>query len=256
MLAVVDSLAARDWASIERLHEDALRTRELVGLLREANPMMGNRGCRVGLTMPEIYEMQVRAIVTAACRLTEEGSAVYPEIMIPIVAHVNELKWLRPRLRKVASATREALGVHMTYKFGTMIEVPRAALTAGEIAENTEFFSFGSNDLTQMTFAFSRDDAEAKFVGHYVDLGVLSGNPFSSLDRSGVGKLMRIAVEEGRAAVPGLPIGICGEHGGDPASIALCHELGLDYVSASPYRVPVARLAAAQSALGMLTPGE
>ena len=256
VLAVVDSLAARDWASIERLREDALRTRELVGLLREANPMMGNRGCRVGLTMPEIYEMQVRAIVTAACRLTQEGLTIFPEIMIPIVSHVNELKWLRPRLRAVASATREALGAHMTYKFGTMIEVPRAALTAGEIAENTEFFSFGSNDLTQMTFAFSRDDAEAKFVGHYVDLGVLSGNPFSSLDRDGVGKLMRIAVEEGRAAVPGLPIGICGEHGGDPASIALCDELGLDYVSASPYRVPVARLAAAQSALGLLTPGE
>ncbi|MCH7481342.1 MAG: pyruvate, phosphate dikinase [Chloroflexi bacterium] len=256
VLAVIDRLAERDWQGIAQLQEDALRTRELVGLLREANPMMGNRGCRVGLTMPEIYEMQVRAIVTAACRLTQEGAVVYPEIMIPIVSHVNELKWLRPRLRAVASATREALGVHMTYKFGTMIEVPRAALTAGEIAENTEFFSFGSNDLTQMTFAFSRDDAEAKFVGHYVDAGVLPGNPFSSLDRKGVGRLMRIAVEEGRAANPGLPIGICGEHGGDPRSIALCHELGLDYVSASPYRVPVARLAAAQSALGILTPGD
>ncbi|MCH8168476.1 MAG: AAA family ATPase [Proteobacteria bacterium] len=256
VLAVIDRLAERDWQGIAQLQEDALRTRELVGLLREANPMMGNRGCRVGLTMPEIYEMQVRAIVTAACRLTQEGAVVYPEIMIPIVSHVNELKWLRPRLRAVASATREALGVHMTYKFGTMIEVPRAALTAGEIAENTEFFSFGSNDLTQMTFAFSRDDAEAKFVGHYVDVGVLPGNPFSSLDRKGVGRLMRIAVEEGRAANPGLPIGICGEHGGDPRSIALCHELGLDYVSASPYRVPVARLAAAQSALGILTPGD
>ena len=254
--AVVDSLAARDWPDIERLREDALRTREIVGLLREANPMMGNRGCRVGLTMPEIYEMQVRAIVTAACRLTTEGCTIFPEIMIPIVSHVNELKVLRPRLRAVAKETRERLGVSMTYKFGTMIEVPRAALTAGEIAENTEFFSFGSNDLTQMTFAYSRDDAEAKFINYYVETEVLPRNPFESIDIAGVGRLMRLAVEEGRAVNPDLPIGICGEHGGDPKSIAFCNEIGLNYVSTSPPRVPVARLAAAQSELGYLTPNE
>lgn len=234
--------------------EDKRKTLELVEGLRESNPMLGHRGCRVGLTMPEIYEMQVRAIVTAACRLTEQGLRIKPEIMIPIVSHVNELKWLRPRLRAVASATRERLGVQVTYKFGTMIEVPRAALTAGEIASEAEFFSFGSNDLTQMTFAFSRDDAEGKFLRHYVESEVLPWNPFSSLDTTGVGKLMRIAVEEGRAASPGLSIGICGEHGGDPKSVAFCHQLGLDYVSASPFRVPVARLAAAQSALGVLKP--
>lgn len=253
---VVASLEAGDWPRIHELLEELHRTRELVELLHEANPMMGNRGTRVGLTIPEIYEMQVRAIVTAACRLTQEGLVIYPEIMIPIVSHVNELKWLRPRLRAVASATREALGVRMTYKFGTMIEVPRAALTAGEIAENTEFFSFGSNDLTQMTFAFSRDDAEAKFIRHYVEKDILPANPFSTLDRQGVGRLMRLAVDEARAANPELPIGICGEHGGDPRSIALCHELGLDYVSASPFRVPIARLAAAQSALGLLKPSD
>jgi len=228
------------------------RLLELVKSLRETNPMLGHRGCRVGLTMPEIYEMQVRAIVTAACRLTEEGTEINPEIMIPIVSHVNELKWLRPRLRAVASETREKLGVKMTYLFGTMIEVPRAALTAGEIAENTEFFSFGSNDLTQMTFAYSRDDAETKFLNDYVDAEILPWNPFDSIDTTGVGRLMRIAVEEGRAVKPDLTIGICGEHGGDPKSVAFCHDLGLSYVSASPYRVPVARLAAAQAALGLL----
>jgi pyruvate,orthophosphate dikinase len=169
---------------------------------------------------------------------------------------VNELKWLRPRLRAIAQATRNAIGVTMTYKFGTMIEVPRAALTAGEIARNTEFFSFGSNDLTQMTFAYSRDDAEGKFLRQYVEEGILPWNPFTSIDTIGVGRLMRIAVEEGRQVNPDLPIGICGEHGGDPKSVAFCHEIGLNYVSASPYRVPVARLAAAQSALGQLKSNE
>ncbi|MEX2430640.1 MAG: putative PEP-binding protein, partial [Dehalococcoidia bacterium] len=161
---------------------------------------------------------------------------------------------LRPRLRAVASGIRERLNVQLSYKFGTMIEVPRAALTAGEIAEEAEFFSFGSNDLTQMTFAYSRDDAEGKFLRHYVDTDVLPWNPFDSLDTAGVGRLMRIATEEGRAANPGLTVGICGEHGGDPTSIALCNELGFNYVSASPFRVPVARLAAAQSTLGQLKP--
>ena len=235
---------------------DHHRLLELVKALRETNPMLGHRGCRVGLTMPEIYEMQVRAIVTAACRLTEEGTKINPEIMIPIVSHVNELKWLRPRLRAVAKETRERLGVEMTYKFGTMIEVPRAALTAGEIAENTEFFSFGSNDLTQMTFGYSRDDAETKFLNHYVETEILPYNPFDSIDLTGVGRLMELAVKEGRAVNPDLPIGICGEHGGDPKSVAFCHSIGLNYVSASPFRVPVARLAAAQSALGHLAPQE
>ena len=230
------------------------RTLQLVESLRETNPMLGHRGCRVGLTMPEVYEMQVRAILTAACRLTQEGHTVYPEVMIPIVSHVNELKWLRPRLEAVADQTRKDLGVAVEYKFGTMIEVPRAALTAGEIAQEAEFFSFGSNDLTQMTFAYSRDDAEGKFLRHYVESEVLPWNPFTSLDTAGVGRLMRLACEEGRAVKPGLELGICGEHGGDPKSIAFCHALGLNYVSASPYRVPVARLAAAQSALGHLSP--
>ena len=196
--------------------------------------------------------MQVRAIVTAACRLTQEGYSVNPEIMIPIVSHVNELKWLRPRLRAVASRTRESIGTYVTYLFGTMIEVPRAALTADEIAAEAEFFSFGSNDLTQMTFAFSRDDAEAKFLNHYIDTEVLALNPFNSIDTAGVGKLMKMATEEARRVDPHFPIGICGEHGGDPISVAFCHDLGLDYVSASPFRVPVARLAAAQSALGQI----
>ena len=233
------------------LHEKQ-QTLELVERLRESNPMLGHRGCRVGLTMPEIYEMQVRAIVTAACRLTEERSAVFPEIMIPIVSHVNELRWLRPRLRRIASETREALGVYVTYLFGTMIEVPRAALTADEIASEAEFFSFGSNDLTQMTFAFSRDDAESKFLNHYVGADILPRNPFNSLDTTGVGKLMRMATTEARRVSEEFPVGICGEHGGDPRSISFCNEIGLDYVSASPFRVPVARLAAAQSALGLL----
>lgn len=254
-----------DWLSEHADHVDVLSEEKLNQLLQEkeemlalveklheTNPMLGHRGCRVGLTMPEIYEMQVRAIVTAACRLKGEGFEVFPEIMIPIVSHVNELKWLRPRLREMASQTREALGIEVTYLFGTMIEVPRAALTAGEIALEAEFFSFGSNDLTQMTFAFSRDDAESKFLNHYVETEVLPRNPFNSLDISGVGKLMSMATFEARQINPDFTIGICGEHGGDPASIAFCNELGLDYVSASPFRVPVARLAAAQSTLGLI----
>ena len=234
--------------------QEKRRTLALVESLRESNPMLGHRGCRVGLTMPEIYEMQVRAIVTAAARLAKEGVTVHPEVMIPIVSHVNELAWLRPRLEAVAAKTQQAQGQQVVYKLGTMIEVPRAALTAAEIAKEVRFFSFGSNDLTQMTFAYSRDDAEAKFLRHYVEAGVLPGNPFESLDTSGVGRLMRLAVDEGRAANGQLTIGICGEHGGDPKSVAFCHALGLDYVSCSPFRVPVARLAAAQSALGQLKP--
>jgi pyruvate,orthophosphate dikinase len=249
---IVERENARSKGESKRLAE-VVEMLNLVNSLREANPMLGHRGCRVGMTMPEIYEMQVRAIITAACRLTQDGLKVFPEVMIPIVSHVNELKWLRPRLRAVANATREAMGVQVSYQFGTMIEVPRAALTAGEIAQEAEFFSFGSNDLTQMTYAFSRDDAEPKFLKYYVEKEILPHNPFSSLDTIGVGRLMRLAAEEGRAANPGITLGICGEHGGDPRSVAFCHELGLNYVSASPFRVPVSRLAAAQAALGKLT---
>jgi pyruvate,orthophosphate dikinase len=211
--------------------------------------MLGLRGCRLGLLYPEIYETQVRAILHAAITVSREGKAVMPEIMIPLVSHVNELRELRDRLEQVARAVLAAAEARISYKFGTMIEVPRAALTADEIAEVAEFFSFGTNDLTQTTFGISRDDAEAKFLFQYVARKLLPENPFQVLDRNGVGKLMRWAVEAGRRVRPDLELGICGEHGGDPASIALCHELGLNYVSCSPFRVPVARLAAAQAAL-------
>jgi pyruvate,orthophosphate dikinase len=217
--------------------------------MREANPMMGLRGCRLGITMPEITEMQVRAILEAACTLKKKGVVVHPEIMIPLVGHVNELKNQMDALEKVAKDVLKEQGIKLDYKFGTMIEVPRGALTADQIAEYAEFFSFGTNDLTQMTFGFSRDDAEGKFLLKYVENKILPFNPFQTIDRDGVGQLMRIAVTKGRATRKTLEVGICGEHGGDPESIALCHELGLNYVSCSPFRVPVARLAAAQAAL-------
>jgi pyruvate,orthophosphate dikinase len=217
--------------------------------MREANPMMGLRGCRLGLTHPDINEMQVRAIFEAACELKKEGKNPRPEIMIPLVGHVNELKVVREQLEQVAREVMAKHGVEVHYKFGTMIEVPRAALTADEIAEYAEFFSFGTNDLTQMTYAYSRDDAEGKFLFQYLEKGILEADPFQTLDRKGVGKLMRIAVELGRKTRPNLEIGICGEHGGDPASIEFCHELGMNYVSCSPFRIPVARLAAAHAAL-------
>jgi pyruvate,orthophosphate dikinase len=239
----------------ERLLREKEQVLQLVETLREVNPMMGHRGCRVGLTMPEIYEMQVRAIVTAANQLLVEGYQIHPEVMLPVVSHVNEVVRLRRQLDSVAAETTARLKSKVTYEFGTMIEVPRAALTAGRIAQEVEFFSFGSNDLTQMTYAFSRDDAEAKFLRDYLIEGILPENPFESLDIEGVGQLMRIASQEGRATNPDLKIGICGEHGGDPKSIAFCYSLGLNYVSASPYRVPVARLAAAQSTLGHLKAG-
>ncbi len=226
--------------------EDLLKR---VEVMREANPMMGLRGCRLGLTHPDINEMQVKAIFEAACELKQEGKNPKPEIMIPLVGHVNELKVVREQLEKVAREVMEKRGVEVAYKFGTMIEVPRAALTADEIAEYAEFFSFGTNDLTQMTYAYSRDDAEGKFMFKYIEEGILEADPFQTLDRKGVGKLMRLAVEAGRKKRPNLEVGICGEHGGDPSSIEFCHELGLNYVSCSPFRVPVARLAAAHAAL-------
>ena len=217
--------------------------------LRETNPMLGHRGCRLGLSFPEIYRMQVEAIISAGAQLVTEGVEVHPEVMVPLTVDVEEMRRLRSDLTRVAAEVQERMGVEVHYKFGTMVETPRAALTAGKVAEESEFFSFGTNDLTQMTYGFSRDDAEGKFLRNYINEGVLPFDPFESIDRDGVGELVRLAVNAGRKVRPDLEIGICGEHGGDPASVAFCHEAGLDYVSCSPFRVPVARLAAAQAAL-------
>ena len=217
--------------------------------LHESNPMMGLRGVRLSIYMPEIVEMQVRAIFEAAADETKKGVVVKPEVMIPLTGTVNELKWVQPRLVRIAKAVMEEKGIEFEYKFGTMIEIPRAAVTAAEIAEYAEFFSFGTNDLTQMTFGYSRDDAERNFLVMYVEQGILPKNPFQTLDRGGVGRLMQMAVEDGRASRPDLEVGICGEHGGDPESIEFCHMVGNNYVSCSPFRVPIARLAAAHSAL-------
>jgi pyruvate,orthophosphate dikinase len=217
--------------------------------LHESNPMMGLRGVRLSIYMPEIVEMQVRAIFEAAADETKKGVVVKPEVMIPLTGTVDELKWIQPRLERIAKAVMEEKAIQFEYKFGTMIEIPRAAVTAGEIAELAEFFSFGTNDLTQMTFGYSRDDAERNFLVLYVEQGILPKNPFQTLDRAGVGRLMQIAVDEGRASRPDLEVGICGEHGGDPESIEFCHLVGNNYVSCSPFRVPIARLAAAHSAL-------
>jgi pyruvate,orthophosphate dikinase len=224
---------------------EVLRSR--VEQLREANPMLGLRGVRLSILYPEITRMQVRAIIEAACDLRKEGVDARPEIMIPLVGLITELEAAKAELEPVAAAVQQEKGVDVHYKFGTMIEIPRAALTAGEIARDAEFFSFGTNDLTQTVFGFSRDDAERTFIVRYLEQKILKANPFETIDREGVGRLMGLAVKEGRATRPDLEIGICGEHGGDPESIELCHELGLNYVSCSPYRVPVARLAAAQA---------
>jgi pyruvate,orthophosphate dikinase len=221
----------------------------LVDSLRESNPMLGHRGCRLGLSYPAIYQMQVEAIITAAANLIKEGVEVHPEIMVPLTVHVEEMRRLRRDVTAVADRVQQRLGVKVPYKFGTMIETPRAALTAGEIARESEFFSFGTNDLTQMTYGFSRDDAEGKFLRSYVNEGILPADPFATMDTEGVGVLVFMAVKAGRETRPDLEIGICGEHGGDPASIQFCHRAGLNYVSCSPFRVPAARLAAAQAAL-------
>jgi pyruvate,orthophosphate dikinase len=218
-----------------------------VNKLHESNPMMGLRGIRLGIVFPDIMRMQVRAIFEAASDATKQGINVKPEIMIPLTGHINELHHVQPELEAIAKKVMEEKGVDFSYKFGTMIEIPRAALTAGEIAEVAEFFSFGTNDLTQMTFGYSRDDAERNFLINYVDEGILPKNPFQVIDRNGVGRLMQIAVSEGRKVRPDLEVGICGEHGGEPSSIEFCHLVGNNYVSCSPFRVPVARLAAAQA---------
>lgn len=217
--------------------------------MHESNPMMGLRGVRLSIQMPEIVEMQVRAIFEAAANMTIKGVVVKPEVMIPLTGTINELRWIQPRLEKIAKAVMDEKQVTFSYKFGTMIEIPRAAVTATEIAELAEFFSFGTNDLTQMTFGYSRDDAERNFLVTYVEQGILSNNPFQTLDRGGVGRLMDLAVKDGRQTRPDLEVGICGEHGGDPSSIEFCHTIGNNYVSCSPFRVPIARLAAAHSAL-------
>jgi pyruvate,orthophosphate dikinase len=220
-----------------------------VEALREQNPMLGLRGIRLGLMIPDITKMQTRAILNAAIAVRRRGGDPHVEIMIPLVGHVNELAASQTLLEAEAKKVMEAAGTTVDYKFGTMIEVPRGALTADEIAKYAQFFSFGTNDLTQMTFGYSRDDAEGGFLLAYVERKILPFNPFQTLDRDGVGQLMRIAVEKGRATRPDIKLGICGEHGGDPDSIAFCHEIGLNYVSCSPFRVPVARLAAAQAVL-------
>jgi len=219
----------------------------MIDSLKEFNPMLGHRGCRLGITFPEIYRMQVRAIAEAACEVAESGAKVQPEIMIPLVAHVGELEMLRPLIEEeISSVLREHPGVKVRPTVGTMIEVPRACIVAEAIARHADFFSFGTNDLTQMTYALSRDDA-GKFLGAYIDQGILEDDPFVSIDEEGIGALIRIGVENGRKTRKDLKVGICGEHGGDPKSVKFCARAGLDYVSCSPYRVPVARLAAAQA---------
>jgi len=223
------------------------RLLQKVRALREFNPMLGHRGCRLAMTFPEIYEMQARAIFQAAAVLTARGQVVYPDVMIPLVGDPDELEYMRQLVVGVARAVQEETGVTFDYHVGTMIELPRACLLAGEIAEYAEFFSFGTNDLTQTTFGFSRDDAEAKFLHAYLEQKIFADNPFAVLDREGVGELIKMGVDRGRQTRPDLKVGICGEHGGDPASIGFCHEAGLDYVSCSPFRVPIARLAAAQA---------
>ena len=217
--------------------------------LHESNPMMGLRGVRLSVMMPEIVEMQVRAIFEAAADVRLRGFEPHPEVMIPLTGHVNELHFIQPKLEKIAAQVMAEKGVEFSYKFGTMIEIPRAGLTADQIAETTEFFSFGTNDLTQFTFGYSRDDAERNFLVKYVSDGILPLNPFQTIDRDGVGQLMKMSVEKGRSTRVDLECGICGEHGGDPNSIEWCHLIGLNYVSCSPFRVPIARLAAAHAAL-------
>jgi len=244
LIAEVATLKAKGEAYKEK--EELLHT---VEALSESNPMMGLRGCRLGLMYPEINEMQVRAIFEAACDLKKEGLEVKPEIMIPLISHVNELKVDRELLERVAKEVMAEKGCQIDYMFGTMIEIPRAALTADKIAQYAEFFSFGTNDLTQMTFGFSRDDAEGKFLNKYVEEKILARNPFETLDTEGVGQLMQIGLEKALKVRPDLKRGICGEHGGDPDSVKFCHKIGLNYVSCSPFRVPQARLAAAQAAI-------
>ncbi|MDQ3023384.1 MAG: pyruvate, phosphate dikinase [bacterium] len=242
--AEIDEMIEEVFGSVDDKRRAQIHHR--IHAMHESNPMLGFRGCRLGIIYPEINEMQVKAIIAAAIEAQQAGSQVLPEIMVPLIGSVRELKLVEPLLRRVAERTMEEYGVHIPYMFGTMIEVPRACVTADEIAEVAEFFSFGTNDLTQMGMGVSRDDAQ-RFLQPYVEMGIYDEDPFNSLDREGIGKLVEIAVKQGREARPGLKVGICGEHGGDPRSIEFFHRAGLDYVSCSPFRVPIARLAAAQA---------
>jgi pyruvate,orthophosphate dikinase len=245
----IAGVAAAMGASADKLKRRAAE-------LHEFNPMLGFRGCRLAIAYPEIAEMQARAIIEAAIEAAKRtGAAVEPEVMVPLIATRAELDIVKERIVAVAEAVMAERGARVAYQIGTMIELPRACLRAGEIAESAEFFSFGTNDLTQTTFGISRDDA-ASFLGPYTQKGILKTDPFVSLDQDGVGELVKIAAERGRAVRGTLKLGICGEHGGDPSSIGFCETIGLDYVSCSPFRVPIARLAAAQAALGTVTAKE
>jgi len=245
ILIEVNTLRLKNADSDELAEKELLLTK--IESLHEMNPMLGLRGCRLGLLYPEIYEMQIEAIIEAAIELTKQGVKVKPEIMIPLISHINEFKPICEKARKIANEKIKSAGVKLEYKVGTMIELPRAALTADKIAEEAEFFSFGTNDLTQTTFGISRDDAEGKFLLKYVEDKILEDNPFEILDREGVGKLVELGTNLGRKTRPELEVGICGEHGGEPHSVEFCHSVGLNYVSCSPFRVPIARLAAAQA---------
>ncbi|MDE6967274.1 MAG: pyruvate, phosphate dikinase, partial [Clostridia bacterium] len=214
--------------------------------LHEMNPMLGHRGCRLSITYPEIAEMQTQAVIEAAIAINKKGGNVVPEIMIPLVGDVKELKYVKNIVTKTAEKVMASNGVKLDFMVGTMIEIPRAAITADEIATEAEFFSFGTNDLTQMTFGFSRDDA-GKFLEEYYSRKIFESDPFAKLDQTGVGKLVEIAIQNGKKTRPNIKLGICGEHGGDPSTIEFCHNVGLNYVSCSPFRVPIARLAAAQA---------
>ncbi|OGV97621.1 MAG: pyruvate, phosphate dikinase [Nitrospinae bacterium RIFCSPLOWO2_02_FULL_39_110] len=224
------------------------RLKEKANSLKEFNPMLGHRGCRLGITYPEIYEMQVQSIFEAACEFAKKGKSIEPEVMIPLIVDVNELRYTKERLTKVANDVMERMGVRVKYMFGTMIELPRAAITADKIAAEAEFFSFGTNDLTQTTFGLSRDDA-GNFLPFYLEKKIFPKDPFVVIDQDGVGELIKMGVEKGRAVRTNLKVGICGEHGGEPSSVAFCHKIGLNYVSCSPFRVPIARLAAAHAVL-------
>jgi pyruvate,orthophosphate dikinase len=241
--AEIKALAAEMNISVEELNK-------VIVSLHEFNPMMGHRGCRLAVSYPEIAEMQTEAVITAAINVNKKHPEfnIVPEIMIPLVGEVSELRYVKNVVVETANRVIAEAGVELNYKVGTMIEIPRAALLADEIAQEAEFFSFGTNDLTQMTFGFSRDDAGA-FLSHYYDKKIYEQDPFARLDQNGVGKLVKMAATLGRTTRPDLKLGICGEHGGDPSSIEFCHKVGLTYVSCSPYRVPIARLAAAQAAI-------
>ena len=241
--ADIEKLANAQGKSVEEI-------KNIIASLHEFNPMMGHRGCRLAVTYPEIARMQTKAVIRAAIEVKKEHPdwEVKPEIMIPLVCEVRELKFVKNIVVETADAEIEAAGVALKYEVGTMIEIPRAALTAEEIAKEADFFCFGTNDLTQMTFGFSRDDA-GKFLNAYYDTKIFENDPFAKLDQIGVGKMMEISLKLGKPVNPNLHVGICGEHGGDPSSVEFCHKIGLDYVSCSPFRVPIARLAAAQAAI-------